>query len=130
MRTIPLFVGSALVWVPKWEFPRRIQDSATLCGTRRLAYADSRMKAPGLAQCVEAPQAIGPSLDDRANFTAVRAEGVELASIVASGIPAVFKRRTSARAIELADIDVALRDELICLPDVIAVIVCEDHDRT
>ena len=32
------------MWVSKWEFSRRIQDSATLRGTRRLAYADSRMK--------------------------------------------------------------------------------------
>jgi len=31
--------------VSNWEFWRRIQDSATLCGTRRLAYADSRMRS-------------------------------------------------------------------------------------
>src|ERR1700746_415839 len=32
------------LWVSKWEFSRRTQDSATLYGTRRLAYANSRMR--------------------------------------------------------------------------------------
>jgi hypothetical protein len=32
------------LWVSNWGFSRRIQDSATLCGTRRLAYADSRVR--------------------------------------------------------------------------------------
>jgi hypothetical protein len=30
--------------VSKWEFSHRIQDSATLGGSRRLVYADSRMR--------------------------------------------------------------------------------------
>jgi hypothetical protein len=30
--------------VSNWEFSRRIQDSATLLGTRRLTYADPHMR--------------------------------------------------------------------------------------
>jgi hypothetical protein len=80
--------------VSKWESSRRIQDSATLRGTRRLAYADSRMRNFLLALlrlAVTIAKLCGPG-----GVRAVIAENLLAPAAASSAIRALVSTMTTA----------------------------------